>query len=167
MTSTRGWRRPGAAPSHAPHRERPPRVGRVHRGRVSRRGPPCRLEAGPGELARREGVTRAAGHGTRAAVAQTLLAGAGGARVDDRRAGGGQRVGEVALPSYLPSEACGFVDLRQRCKIHYVVVSVRAEVRRALARLETVFQQDRSTSLIRSPSSLVVGPLPVDTAAQA
>lgn len=56
-------------------------------------------------------------------MAQTLVAGAGWARVDD---GGArrQRVGEVALPSDLPPEARGLVDLGQRCEVHYVVIAV-------------------------------------------
>lgn len=81
------------------------------------------LEARPAKLPRREGVARAAGHGASAAVAQTLLAGAGRARVDDgcTRC---QWVGEVTLPSYLPPVARGLVDLGQRCEVHYVVIAV-------------------------------------------
>jgi len=78
---------------------------------VSHGGPARRLETGPVQAARRKGMSRAAGHGSCAAVAQTLLAGAGGARGDGRGAQGGQRVGLVALPSHLPPEARRFVHL--------------------------------------------------------
>lgn len=165
--TTRGRWRPGAAPGHSPDREGSPRVRRVDRSGVSRHGPPRPLEAGPVQATRRKGMSRAAGDGSRAAVAQTLLAGAGGARGDGRRAGGGQRVGEVTLPPHLPPEARGFVHLGQRCEIHYVIVSMRAQVCRALAGLVAVLQQDRGSSLIRSPPSFVIDPLPVNTTAEA
>lgn len=100
-------------------------------------------------------------------MVQTLLAGAGGGRREGWGARGGQRVGEVALPPHLPPEARGFINLGQRGEIHDVVVSVRAQVRRALAGLIAVLQKDRRPSLIWSPASLVVGPLPVNAAAQA
>lgn len=112
-------------------------------------------------------MSRAAGHGSCAAVAQTLLAGAGRARGDGRGAGGGQRVGEVALPPDLPPEARGLVNLGQRREIHYVVVSVRAQVRRALPGLIAVLQEDRGPGLVRGPSSFVVDPFPVNPAAEA
>lgn len=69
------------------------------------------LEAGPAaHLAGREGVAGAAGHRpSAAAVAQTLLAGAGRTGVDD--GAGGQRVRCAGLPADLASEARGLVDL--------------------------------------------------------
>lgn len=109
----------------------------------------------------------AARYGSCAAVAQTLLAGAGRARGDSRGARGGQGVGEVTLPSDLPSEARRFVNLGQRCEIDYVVVSMRAQVCRALTGLIAVLQKDRGSGLIRSPSSFVVGPFPENTTAKA
>lgn len=112
-------------------------------------------------------MSGAAGHGPRAAVAQTLLAGAGGARGDGRGPGRGQWVGQVTLPPHLPPEARGLVDLGQRREVHYVVVAVRGQVCRALPGLVAVLQQDRGPGFVRSPSPLVVGPLPVNTAAQA
>lgn len=106
-------------------------------------------------------------------MAQTLLAGAGGARGargargDGRGAGRGQRVGEVALAPDLPPEARRFVHLGQRREVHDVVVSVRAQVRRALAGLVAVLQEDGGASLVRGPPPFVVDPLPVNTTAEA
>ena len=165
--TTRGRGRPGAAPGHAPHWEGSPGVRGVDRGGVSSYSPSRTLEAGPVQAAWWEGVSWAAGHGSRAAVAQTLLTGAGRAWWDGRGSGRGQRVGEVTLPSDLPSEARRFVDLRQRCEIHDVVVSVWTQVCRALAGLVAVLQKDGGSSLIRSPSSFIIGPFPVHTTAQA
>lgn len=87
-------------------------------------------------------MSRAAGHGPRAAVAQALLAGAGGARGDGRRPLGGQRVGQVTLPPDLPPEARQFVHLGQRREIHDVVVAMRAQVCRPLTGLVAVLQED-------------------------
>lgn len=105
-------------------------------------GPSRSLEAGPVQAARRKGVPRAAGNGSRAAVAQTLLAGASGARGDGRGPLGGQRVGHVALSPDLPPEARQFVHLGQRGEVYNVVVAVRAQVRRSLAGLVAVLQED-------------------------
>lgn len=163
----RGWRGPGAAPGHPPDREGPPGVRRVNRSRVSRSNPPGPLEAGSVQAPRRKGVSRPAGHGSCAAVAQTLLTRAGGGRRDGRGSGGGQRVGKVALPPHLAPEACGFIHLGQRGEIHDVIVSVRAQVRRALAGLVAVLQQDGGPGLIRGPASLVVGPFPVNPTSEA
>lgn len=105
-------------------------------------GPSRSLEAGPVQAARRKGVPRAAGNGSRAAVAQTLLAGASGARGDGRGPLGGQRVGHVALSPDLPPEARQFVHLGQGGEVYNVVVAVRAQVRRSLAGLVAVLQED-------------------------
>lgn len=106
-------------------------------------------------------------------MAQALLAGASGTRGgrggrgDGGGAGGGQWVREVTLPSDLPPEARRFVHLSQRGQVHYVIVSVRAQVRRALAGLVAVLQEDGGPSLVWSPSSFIVEPLPVNAAAEA
>lgn len=156
-------RRPGAAPRHPPHREGSPGVGRVDGSGVSSSDPPRPLEDGPIQATGGEGMSRAAGHWSCAAVAQTLLAGTGGGWGH----GGGQWVGQVALPPHLTPEARQFIDLGQRRQVHDVVVSVGAEVGRALARLVAVLQKDGSPGLVRSPAAFVVGPFPVDAAAEA
>lgn len=112
-------------------------------------------------------MAEAAGHGPRAAVVQTLQAGAGRAGGDGRGAGGGQRVGEVALPAHLPPKPRGLVHLGQRRQIHDVVVAVRAQVGRALPGLVAVLQQDGGPGLVGGPPALVVEPLPENPAAQA
>lgn len=112
-------------------------------------------------------MSKATGHGPCGAVVQTLQAGAGRARGDGRGARGGQRVGEVALPSNLPPKTRGFVHLGQRREIHDVVVAVCAQVGRALPGLVAVLQQNGGSGLIRSPSSLIIDPLPENSAAQA
>lgn len=106
-------------------------------------------------------------HGPRGAVVQALQTGAGRARGDGRGAGGGQRVGEVTLPPDLPPKSRGLVHLGQRREIHDVIVAVRAEVGRALAGLVAVLQQNGGSGFIRSPRSLIVDPLPEDSAAEA
>lgn len=83
-------------------------------------------------------MSRTARHGPCAAVAQTLLARAGRAR----GAKGGERVGQVTLPSHLPPEASGFVNLGVRREIHYVTVSMCAQVCRALSGLVAVLQKN-------------------------
>lgn len=106
-------------------------------------------------------------HGPRGAVVQTLQTGAGRARGDGRGAGGGQRVGKVTLPSNLPPEPRGLVHLGQRREIHNVIVAVWAQVGRALPGLVAVLQQNGGSGFIRSPSSLIVDPLPENSTAQA
>ena len=133
---------------------------------MRRHGPPGPLEAGPVELVGGQGVAGAAGHGPRAAVAQALVAGAGGPRGAGGVSGGGQRVRQAALAPHLPPKAAGLVHLGQRREVHDVVVAVQAEVRRALPGLVAVLQQDGGARLVRRPAALVVGPLPVDAAAQ-
>lgn len=162
-----GRGRPRAAPRHSPHREGSSGVGRVDGSRVSSSDPPRPLEGGSGQTIGREGMTRAAGHRSRAAVAQTLLAGAGGGRGDGRGPGGGQRVGQVALPPHLPPKPGGLIDLGQRSKINDVIISMGAQVRRALASLIAVLQKDGSSSFIGGPAAFVVGPLPVNATAEA
>lgn len=130
---------------------------------MSRRSPSCPLKAGPVQTPWWEGMSRTARHGSGAAVAQTLLAGAGGTRGDSWGSRGGQWVGEVALPSHLASEPCWFVNLGQRCEIHYIIVSMWAQVSRALASLIAVLQKDGSSSLIWGPAAFIVSPLPVNT----
>lgn len=112
-------------------------------------------------------MSKTTGHGPRGAVVQTLQTGAGRAGGDGRGARGGQRVGEVTLPSNLPPKTRGFVHLGQRREIHYVVVAVWAQVGRALPGLVAVLQQDGGSGFIRGPSSLIIDPLPENSTAQA
>lgn len=162
-------RGPGPHPGSATYRVRPAGVGRVHGGGATCRHSHRAQGGGAMPLARRKGVTRAAGEGPSATATSTqaLLTGAGRPRVDDGAGAlGCQRVGLTRTAPNLPPVSRPLVHLGQGSQVYHVVVAVRTQVSSALPGLVAVLQQQQRARLIRRPAALVIRPLPVHAAAQ-